>query len=120
MLDLSPRALVAALIIWIVPLAVSFGLYNPQTDVYIPNYWGFKLIMAALGGVTAWFCYRWLARSQPLTIGVPNTVIAVNAVLDLLLLVMTFGMPLSNWALTILPIYLVVYYGIWWWLARRA
>lgn len=119
MFDLSRRSIVSAFIIWIVPLAVSFGLYNPQTGVYVPSYLGFKAIMALLGAIAAWFCYRWVAKAQPLTWGVPNTVVAVNAVLDMLLLVLAFGMPLSAWLSTILPIYVVVYYGVYLFVARR-
>lgn len=110
--DLSPRSLIGAFITWLIPLAVSFGLYDPATGVYLPNFLGFKLIMAALAAASAYATYRWIARQKPLEIGVPNTYLALNAVLDIILLVAMFGMPLLSWLTTIFPIYIVVFYAI--------
>ena len=107
------RVLAGAFLTWLVPLLVSFGLYNPKTGVYIPNYLGFKLIMAALAAVACLMTYRWIAQKQPLNAAVPAIYLALNSVLDLILLVALFRMPLQSWLMTIFPIYVIVFFVIW-------
>lgn len=111
----APRMRVAfgAFLTWLVPLLVSFGLYNPKTGVYIPNYWVFKLMMAALAAVVCIATYRWIARIQHLSAMVPTAYLALNSILDLLLLVALFGMPFQDWLMTIFPIYVIVFFLIW-------
>jgi len=110
--DLRLRALAVAFFVWLVPLIVSFGLYNPDTRVYLPNFAMFKLIMAGLAFLTTGLGYAWLKRSGPLGIATANTVLATSVVFDLILLVAIFGMPVSYWLLTVLPVYLLVFYGL--------
>ena len=39
-------------------------------------------------------------------------VLFVNIVLDILILIGTFGMPFTEWVTTVFPSYLVVFYGL--------
>lgn len=116
--DLGRRTLIGAFITWLIPLAVSFGLFDPATGIYLPNFIGFKIIMAALAALSAYFTYRWIAQATPLRAGVPNTYLALNAILDLILLVAAFGMPFLSWLTTIFPIYVVVFYALYAWMRR--
>jgi hypothetical protein len=98
---------------WLIPLLVSFGLYNPKTGVYVPSYWEFKLIMAAVAAVACIATYRWIERKQQLSSTVPAAYLALNSVLDLILLVALFGMPFQDWLITVFPIYVTVFFVIW-------
>jgi hypothetical protein len=97
---------------WLLPLVVSFGLYNPETKIYLPNYFGFKLIMALLAAIACLLTLRWISKKQVLTPAVPITYIALNSILDLIVLVGAFKMALTFWLMTVFPIYVFVFASI--------
>jgi hypothetical protein len=109
------KIVLGAFITWLVPLAVSFGLYNPETKIYLPNYLGFKIIMAVIAAITCFLTLRWLAKTQKLTPVVPAAYTALNSVLDVILLVGLLKMPVVIWVTTVFPIYVLVFgaiYGV--------
>lgn len=55
---LTLRVGAGAFVTWLIPLLVSFALFNPQTQTYLPNYPGFKVIMAGLAAVICYATYR--------------------------------------------------------------
>lgn len=112
MLMPNPRVWAGAFLTWFVPLLVSFGLYNPQTETYLPSFIGFKIIMLLLLAAMTFFTYRWIARTEALRLAVPTSYLAANSVLDLIVLVALFGMAFGTWLLTVLPGYLVVFYAL--------
>jgi predicted ABC-type exoprotein transport system permease subunit len=103
------RTALGAFFTWLVPLVVSFGLYDPVTQVYLPNYIGFKLMMAALAAMTCHLTMRWISMSQSLTTFDPVGYVVLNSVLDLIVLVAVFTMPLLTWATTIFPAYVLIF-----------
>jgi hypothetical protein len=109
-----------AFLTWLIPLVVSFALYNPETKIYVPNYPGFKFIMALLAAITCFMTMRWISKSHALTPAVPTAYIVINSVLDLIVLVGAFKMPSMVWATTIFPIYVLVFIGIYLLANRRA
>jgi uncharacterized membrane protein YedE/YeeE len=72
------KIVLGAFITWLVPFVVSFGLYNPETKIYLPSYIGFKVIMALLAATTCFFSLRWISKNQVLTPAVPTTFIVLN------------------------------------------
>jgi hypothetical protein len=118
MLDLRQQTIAGAAVTWLVPLLASFGLFNPSTGAYLPNYLGFKLIMAALAALCTLLSYRWIARSGGLTPGMPATYLVANAALDLAVLVIAFGMPVTVWASTVLTVYVAIFVGLYFMMRR--
>jgi hypothetical protein len=112
MLDFRKQTIAGAAVAWAIPLLASFGLFNPNTGAYLPNYPGFKLIMAVLAALCTFLSYRWIARSGGLTPGVPVTYLALNSLLDLAVLIAAFGMPVAVWGTTVFPVYVAVFVGL--------
>jgi uncharacterized membrane protein (DUF373 family) len=102
---------IGALITWILPLLLSFGLYNPETKIYIPSYIGFKVIMALTAAFVCYFTMRWISKKQQLGSSSPAIYLALNSALDLFLLVYLFAMPIMFWVTTIFPVYVIVFFG---------
>ena len=116
--DVNGRTLIGAVVTWLFPLVVSFALYDPQTGAYYPSYTGFKIIMALLAALTCFATYRWIRARRPLTAGTAATYVAANSVLDLVLLVAVFGVPFLVWAATIFPVYVIVFFGLYFLMSR--
>lgn len=118
MMSSSLKIVLGALITWLVPLVVSFGIYNPETQNYLPNYFGFKLIMALLAAATSLLTMRWISRHRVLTPTVPAAYVAINSALDLLVLIAVLKMPPTFWATTVFPVYILVF-GIIYMMVKR-
>jgi hypothetical protein len=97
---------------WIIPFAVSIFMVNPVTGEYLPNFVIFKVVMLLLLSTITYYSYINIKKFGGLTIKVPNTFLAVNSIMDILVLMLAFQIPLSIWFITILPIYFIVFYGI--------
>lgn len=96
-----------ALIIWLVPLFVSFFFFNQEGDLQI-NFWLFKAIMLVAGSATAFVVlskhykkhtYPWLSSSLILLL--------YNILLDLILLIGVLGTPLGVYFSTTATLYVV-------------
>lgn len=103
------KTVLGAFLTWLVPLVISFGLYNPETKAYLPNYVGFKLIMVLLAAAISFLTMRWISRHQVLTPIVPTAYVVLNSALDLLVLVGALKMSATFWATTVFPIYVLVF-----------
>jgi hypothetical protein len=103
------RATIGAVITWGLPLLLSFGLYNPETKIYVPSYIGFKFIMALASAAITYVTMRWVSNKQTLRYSTLVIYVGLNSALDLLLLVGLFEMPIFFWATTVLPIYVGVF-----------
>lgn len=110
--DNSKMALLGGFVSWFVPLFVSFFLVDPETKAYLINFWLFKTLMASLLGAVVYFFFNKLIKRHSLNLATANTFVAVNILGDLLVLIAIFKMDLINWLTTIVPIYLVVVYGL--------
>jgi hypothetical protein len=113
------KILLGAFFTWLVPLIVSFGLYDPTTNIYFPNFVGFKLIMVLLAAIACYFSMRWISKTQVLTVEVPTAYVVLNSILDLLVLVAAFKVPVSVWVTTVFPAYVLVFGIIYLIIAKR-
>jgi hypothetical protein len=109
----NTKVYIFSLVTWLVPFVVSLFLVNPQTKEYYPNYIGFKLIMfVILSSITYLLMKKILAKKHESKWKVANTFLLVNIIVDLALLVGLFGVTFVSWLTTILPVYIVVFYGV--------
>jgi hypothetical protein len=105
----SLKIVLGAFVTWLLPLVVSFALYDNETKIYFPNYIGFKLIMALLAAMTCFLTMRWISKNHVLTPKVPSAYIVLNSFMDLLVLVGAFKMSSTAWATTVLPMYVLIF-----------
>lgn len=100
-----------SLLAWVVPFAVSIFMVDPVTKEYLPNFTVFKAVMFFILAVVTYVLYTSLKKDQLLTITTPNTFLLVNILLDTVVLVLVFQIPILVWVTTVLPMYLIVFYG---------
>jgi hypothetical protein len=96
-----------AFIIWFVPLMFSFGFYD-RTGNLTTNFWVFKLTMVFVASFTAYIALRNYFKTHSDWLSVAGKVVAVNTVLDMVVLVLLFKMPFVAWISQVLPVYLVI------------
>ncbi len=71
----------------------------------------FKVVMFMILALVTYGLYTSLKKGQLLTIATPNTFLLVNVLFDLVVLVLAFQIPILVWVTTVLPMYLIVFYG---------
>ena len=102
--------LTGGFIIWLVPFLSSFFFYTPESELKT-SIFIFKTVMITLMIVTTWFISRRMLTRKEMT--AKNAVkgglifLAVNLVLDLLILVPLF-MPVMEWATTVALTYIAI------------
>ncbi len=119
MIGSNIKIVLGAFVTWLVPLVISFGLYDPETKIYLPTYVVFKSIMAIIAAITCFLTLLQLSKTQRLTPSVPAVYVAVNSGLDLALLVGLLNMSLALWATTVLPFYVVIFLVTFWAVKRK-
>lgn len=108
--------LVRGFIIWIIPLAISFFFYSPQSELLTSYAWFKSIMVVALTLTTlAVNLVRPIKHGSPLLIAVTYT--AISVVLDLLVLVPFFRMSLSTYIEQIALVYIIIF-GITWGILR--
>jgi hypothetical protein len=110
-ISVHKKVLGFSLLTWMIPFVVSIFMVDPVTNEYLPNFIVFKVVMFLILTVVTYGLYTSLKKDQLLTIATPNTFVLVNILLDMVVLVLAFQIPISVWATTVLPIYLIVFYG---------
>jgi hypothetical protein len=100
-----------SILAWLVPFVVSLFMVDPVTKEYLPNFTIFKIVMFLILAVVTYASYTSLKKKQLLTITAANTFLLVNVLFDLVVLVLAFQIPIFVWATTVLPMYLIVFYG---------
>jgi hypothetical protein len=109
----TPKLYFFAFLTWVIPIFVSFFLIDPNTKEYLPNFIGFKLIMfVLLSAVTYMLMKRIFAKSALGKWLTASLFLVVNIVLDLVVLISLLKIEFMSWLLTILPIYVIVFYGM--------
>lgn len=117
---ITPKLWLSAFLAWLVPLVISFFLFNPQTREYIPNFLSFKVIMAVVLLAITWFLYMRLRNEMKSSKWQVSIVfLLVSVVFDLIVLVWLLAMPFATWLLTVLPLYIVIFFGIEWWMQNN-
>lgn len=100
-----------SLLAWVVPFAVSMFMVDPVTKEYLPNFTVFKVVMFLILAAVTYGLYALLKKDLALTIAIPNTFLLVNILLDAVVLILAFQIPIFVWVTTVLPMYLIVFYG---------
>ena len=117
-LNFKAIVLGGAITAWLVPMFVSFFMIDPVTMEYLPNETVFKITMILSSAVVAFLFFRKIKSRGMLQVQVPHTFLFVNIVLDILFLMGALGMPVTEWVTTVLPMYIVVFYG-WYFYLRK-
>jgi DMSO reductase anchor subunit len=83
-------------------------MIDPVTKAYLPNEIVFKLVMFLLLAVIVYVSAKKLTSTWK-----ENALIfsGINVLLDVIVLIMVFKMPTTEWLYTILPIYIVCFIG---------
>jgi hypothetical protein len=107
------KLIFSGLLTWIIPFLASFFFIDQNTKSYIPNELVFKLIMIAiLAGITL-VIYLYLRLKTELNwLLVAGFFLFLNCVLDNIFLIGLFKYELIKWVLTVLPIYIVIFFGL--------
>jgi hypothetical protein len=109
MVTLLKRLTLPSVITWVVPFLASFAFYD-RNGTMVGNFWVFKGTMVVVAGITAFLAFRKAMNASP-TLAVPPAsaiVIGIQVLLDLAVLVIGLDMPMREYLLTVVPVYLVV------------
>jgi hypothetical protein len=112
-LDFKPSSLLLAVVTWLVPFVVSCLMYDPDTKNFLPNFAVFKIVMVTTLIAVTVPIYIWLKPSHGCSrFSIATTFLVVNIVLDIVVLMLVLKVPFLVWLLSILPIYLLVFYSL--------
>jgi hypothetical protein len=110
--DTTRQTILFGIVAWVIPFVVSIFMVDPVTKEYLPNIIVFKAVMASLLAIVTYLLYSVIRKARHLHSTVPNTFLASNTVLDGIVLVSLFGMPIVVWCTTVLPLYVIIFYGV--------
>lgn len=107
-----PKLILFGAISWLIPFALAFAFYTPEGELAI-NISTFKAIMVVSGGIVGailFVKYFKPLKSDYLKEGITAGAawLAINILLDILTLVMAFGMPLPDYLSQIGLSYLMI------------
>jgi hypothetical protein len=106
--NLFKKLLLPSLVVWLVPLVVSFAFYDANGNL-TGNFWIFKLTMVLVSCLTSWLAFRRFYKNSPTSSPWTNSlaIILVQVVLDLAVLIGVFRMPLVFYISIVLPVYVI-------------
>ncbi len=90
----------------------QFFLVDPETKVTIINPILFKVLMIVIVTIITFYGYSKINTKTGISIQTSNTFLALNFLLDIVVLIVLFSVPFMVWATTILPVYILVFYGV--------
>lgn len=98
---LSRRVLLAGLATWLAPLLVSMGFFDREGNLTVTAGLFHSVMSVVLAGAVAWLMV-WVGRAVPLTAGAGLAIgllwLALNVLLDALVLLPMTGMGAGAWA----------------------
>lgn len=106
------EVIIASFIIWFIPFFVSMFLVNPDTKEYYPSFYSFKIIMFLLAFIISYYFYSKFSKNNIFSIKIPNTILLINSILDILILIILFNMNISEWLFQIFPLYVLAFYSL--------
>lgn len=111
-----------ALIAWLVPFFVSvFMIDNTKNPImYKPDYITFKITMLVILVIVTTMGYgiiRWYTKLNWVITAM--TFLMFSCVLDVVILINIFRANTTSWVLTVLPVYLLVFFGLSYIVLRR-
>ncbi|UXE68660.1 MAG: hypothetical protein KA713_08860 [Chryseotalea sp. WA131a] len=102
-----------AVLTWLIPIVVSFFMYDPKTNQYLPNIPVFKSVMIALTALLAYYFFRKIKASDTASPWYAYAIlfVVICSLLDFAVLLTVFKVEFSVWAMAIFPVYLIVFFG---------
>jgi hypothetical protein len=99
-------------VIWLIPFLVSIPFFNSNKELVV-NFYVFSFAMFVLLSVLTWIGYKRLDKANFFyrnqnAIKVSMILVAIQIILDMLILVGAFGTKIDVWAATVLPVYLII------------
>ncbi len=107
-----------ALVAWVIPMIVSFFMIDPVTMEYLPNELVFKITMIVVAAAVTLFLFKKFLTKNLLNLQVPHTFLIINVVLDVIVLMGMLAMPFAEWVTTVFPSYLIIFYGLYYFLKK--
>jgi len=108
---LHRRVFLAGLASWIVPLLLSMGFFDREGELTVPEGLFHCVMSVVLAGIIAWLMV-WVARAVTLTACAGLVIgllwLAMNGMLDALLLLPMTGMGAGAWVENVGPRYLAI------------
>ncbi|MGL4759333.1 MAG: hypothetical protein ACRCXZ_08410 [Patescibacteria group bacterium] len=106
---------------WIIPLVVSLFIYKPETKEWTLGQPTSKLLLIGVLFVTTLILYLYFRKSKDVNwVIIPFVYLMINSFLDTTLLVSFWkSMDLWTWVLTVLPFYIIVFFGLAYFLLRK-
>jgi len=107
------KTLLLAFLTWLIPMAVSMLMYEPETNSYLPNMVVFKSVMLVLLFTLTFIFFNRIKMYETTKwwkIAVIFTIIC--SILDFAVLIGVFGTSISLWAMAIFPFYLLSFFGL--------
>lgn len=99
--------LLSGFIIWLIPLLVSFGMYNQNGQLMV-DYWIFKVVMVLVATITSVFTLRRYYKHFKSDWKFNSIVIlGVNVLLDLIVLVGVLKMDWLFYLYSVVPVYIL-------------
>lgn len=102
-----------AVLTWLIPIVVSFFMYDPKTNQYLPNIPVFKSVMIALTSLLAYYFFRKIKATDTGSPWYAYAIlfVVVCSLLDFAVLLTVFKVAFSVWAMAIFPVYIIVFFG---------
>jgi hypothetical protein len=116
---INKLTIIFAALSWFVPFFVSIFLIDPETKMPIIDPILFKVIMVVILAAITFYAYNKIKAKIGMYIQTANTFLAVNIVLDMAILVGLLGVPFVTWIATVLPVYILVFYGMYFIIKRH-
>jgi uncharacterized membrane protein len=95
-----------SMLVWVIPMAIGFGFYD-QTGKLTTNFWVFKITMVLTLLTITYLCFRKFYKTHSNWIQTSGIIIAINVILDIIVLVGLFKMPFGDWLFQVAPLYLI-------------
>jgi hypothetical protein len=96
-----------AFLIWFVPFMFSFAFYD-KTGQLVGNFWLFKLTMIFVASFTIYITLRNYFKTHSDWLETAGKVLAVNVILDIVVLHLVLKMPIISWLAQVLPVYIIL------------
>lgn len=92
----------------------KFFMYDPNTNQYLPNIPVFKSVMIALTTLLTFYFFSKIKANDQSSEWYAYAIffVVVCSVLDFAVLLTVFKVDFSIWALTIFPVYIIVFFGV--------
>jgi hypothetical protein len=96
-------------LLWLIPLVVSFGFYNQEGELNT-DFWIFKVTMIIVATITSVVLLRFYYKGKNHLNWWKTALVflAINLVLDLIMLVGFLGMEILLWLYSVAIVYLVM------------